>query len=317
MNLSHLHYFRELAQVQHYTKAAHNLFISQPTLSHSIAALEEELDVKLFEKNGRSVKLTTEGALFAQYVEKSLDALEDGIGELQKRKGRLSGKVSLGAIQSVRSAFLPEAVLAYRRTHGNLIELKIDQGSTKELLYNLHTGENDVAITSEVKADGFEFTPLFRQRLVAIVHEGHPLASRASISVTELADMPVYTYREGIIVGAEVSEFLKSHGLDPGDMDLNRDSDDEVILGGIVSRAPVVGLALDSSGLYPYRNLKLIPLEEPEAQQIHPIGVLRLAGKRFDPATRDFIEFLFGFAHNFYHHDDPENANLTSPVVCC
>ena len=315
MNLSHLHYFRELAHVQHYTKTAHNLFISQPTLSHSIAALEEELGVKLFEKDGRTVKLTSDGALFAQYVEKSLDALEDGIGELEKRKGRLSGIVSLGAIQSVRSAFLPEAVLAYRRTHGNLVELKIDQGSTKELLYNLRTGENDLAITSEVKADGFEFTPLFRQRLVAIVHEGHPLASRTSISVTELADMPVYTYREGIIVGAE--EFLKAHGLNPDAMDLNRDSDDEVILGGIVSRAPVVGLALDSSGLYPYRHLKLIPLEEPEAQQIHPIGVLRLAGKRFNPATRDFLEFLFGFAHNFYHYDDPENASLTSPVVCC
>ena len=57
MNLSHLQYFRELAQVQHYTKAAHNLFISQPTLSHSIAALEDELGVKLFEKNGRTVKL--------------------------------------------------------------------------------------------------------------------------------------------------------------------------------------------------------------------------------------------------------------------
>ena len=275
-----------------------------------------KLDCKLFCRAGRGIRLTDEGALFAQYVEKSLDALEDGIGELEKRKGRLSGRVSLGAIQSVRSAFLPEAVLAYRRTHGNLVELKIDQGSTKELLYNLRTGESDLAITSEVKADGFEFTSLFRQRLVVIVHEGHPLASRTSISVTELADMPVFTYREGIIVGAEVSEFLKSHGLDPENMNLNRDSDDEVILGGIVSRAPVVGLALDSSGLYPYRNLKLIPLEEPEAQSIHPIAVLRLAGKRFNPATRDFIEFLFNFAHNFYHYDDPENANLTSPVVC-
>ena len=175
---------------------------------------------------------------------------------------------------------------------------------------------NNLAITSEVKADGFEFTSLFRQRLVAIVHEGHPLAKREHISVTELVDMPIFTYREDIIVGAEVNRFLKDHGLDPESMRLNRDSDDEVILGGIVSRAPVVGLALDSSGLYPFRNLKLIPLEEPEAQGIHPIGVLRLAGKRFNPATRDFMDFLFSFAHDFYHYDDPENANLTSPVVC-
>lgn len=57
MNLSHLQYFRELAQVQHYTKAAHNLFISQPTLSHSIASLEDELGVKLFEKTGERSSL--------------------------------------------------------------------------------------------------------------------------------------------------------------------------------------------------------------------------------------------------------------------
>lgn len=104
MNLSHLQYFRELAQVQHYTKAAHNLFISQPTLSHSIAALEDELGVKLFEKNGRTVKLTDDGALFAQYVERSLDALEDGIGELEKRKGAFLELCALE--QSIRSVQL-------------------------------------------------------------------------------------------------------------------------------------------------------------------------------------------------------------------
>ena len=111
MNLSHLHYFRELARVQHYTKAAHNLFISQPTLSHSIASLEEELGVKLFTKEGRTIKLTDEGALFAQYVEKSLDALEDGIGELEKRKGRLSGRVAWAPFNRCARRFCPKRCL--------------------------------------------------------------------------------------------------------------------------------------------------------------------------------------------------------------
>ncbi len=90
------------------------------------------------------------------------------------------------------------------------------------------------------------------------------------VAASALASLPIcrsYTYREDIIVGTEVSEFLESHGLDLAKMNLNRDSDDEVILGGIVSRAPVVGLALNSSGLYPFRNLKLIPLEEPKPRQ--------------------------------------------------
>lgn len=307
MNLSHLRYFKTLARVQHYTRAAQELFISQSTLSHSIAALEEELDCKLFERSGRSVRLTDDGQLFFTYVEKSLDALDDGIGELDRRRGKLSGIVRMGAIQSVRTAFMPEAVLAYRRTHGTLVDLQIDQGSTKELLYNLRHGENDLAITSEVKADGFEFTPLFRLRLVCIVHKGHPLAARTSVSVKDLADLPLYTYREDIIVGSEVNAFLERHGLDPRALDLNRDSDDEMILGGLVSRAPVVGLCLDSSGLSPYPDLALIPFEEPDSVEFHPIGILRVAGCRLDPATRDFFDFLLQFGRNYY---ETNSANV-------
>ncbi len=309
MNLSQLQYFRELAKVQSYTKAAHNLYASQPTLSHSMAALEEELGCKLFKKTGRTIALTDEGKLFSYYVQESLRSLETGVSELEKRKGRLSGLVKLGAIQSVRTAFLPEAVLAYRRSRGTLVELVINQGSTNELIYNLKQDIDEFAVTSEFKGDGFEFTSLFKQRLVVIVHKGHPFASRSSLSIQELRDIPLYTYREGIIVGSEVNEFLLHHGLDPATMTLNRDSDDEMILGGIVSRAPVVGLGIDSSGLAPYKDLVTIPLQEADAQQIHPIGILKLAGKQLSPAAQDLMSFLIEFAHNYYHEGSGINPN--------
>ena len=88
MNLSHLQYFRELSKTQSYTKAARNLYISQPTLSHSIATLEEELECKLFRKAGRGIVLTDEGKLFSNYVDDSLRVLEKGIIELEKRRGQ-------------------------------------------------------------------------------------------------------------------------------------------------------------------------------------------------------------------------------------
>ena len=61
MNLAQLHYFRKLAQLEHYTQAAQELFISQPSLSASISSMEEELHIKLFQKKGRNVKLTKDG----------------------------------------------------------------------------------------------------------------------------------------------------------------------------------------------------------------------------------------------------------------
>ena len=68
MNLNQLYYFRTLAELEHYTKAAEKLNISQPTLSHSIAAMEKELGANLFEKQGRNVVLTKYGRIYIFYV---------------------------------------------------------------------------------------------------------------------------------------------------------------------------------------------------------------------------------------------------------
>ena len=68
MNLNQLYYFRTLAELEHYTKAAEKLNISQPTLSHSIAAMEKELGANLFEKQGRNVVLTKYGRIYLDFA---------------------------------------------------------------------------------------------------------------------------------------------------------------------------------------------------------------------------------------------------------
>ena len=66
MNLNQLHYFAKLAEVEHYTKAAEELSISQPSLSHAVSSLEKEIGTKLFEKQGRGVVLTKYGKIFIE-----------------------------------------------------------------------------------------------------------------------------------------------------------------------------------------------------------------------------------------------------------
>ncbi len=73
MTLQQLNYFRVLAKIQHYTKAADILLIAQPSLSYSMSQLEKELNVELFERHGRKVKLSYSGEQFLKYVEKALD----------------------------------------------------------------------------------------------------------------------------------------------------------------------------------------------------------------------------------------------------
>lgn len=71
MNLNQLHYFAKLAEVEHYTKAAEELSISQPSLSHAVSSLEKEIGTKLFEKQGRGVVLTKYGKIFKEYVDEA------------------------------------------------------------------------------------------------------------------------------------------------------------------------------------------------------------------------------------------------------
>lgn len=84
MNLNQLYYFKTLAELEHYTKAAEKLNISQPTLSHSISSMEKELGANLFEKQGRNVVLTKYGRIYMFYVENALTQLELGKNQIER-----------------------------------------------------------------------------------------------------------------------------------------------------------------------------------------------------------------------------------------
>ena len=84
MNLYQLRYFTTLAQEEHYTKAALKLHITQPSLTHAIHLLEDELDVALFEKKGRNVVLTKYGKLFLKEIEPILNRLDDSIENIKQ-----------------------------------------------------------------------------------------------------------------------------------------------------------------------------------------------------------------------------------------
>ncbi len=98
MNLTHLRYFAELAHTHHYTRAAQNLCITQPSLSHAIFKMEEELGVPLFEKSGKNTVLTVFGEQFLRSVESSLKTLDNGIDFLQ-RTARGEGLIRLGLVR--------------------------------------------------------------------------------------------------------------------------------------------------------------------------------------------------------------------------
>lgn len=189
MNLNQLRYFVTLAHLEHYTKAAEELKISQPSLSHAMTTLEQELETSLFQKQGRNVTLTKYGKLFLTYVEESLQTLDLGIGKTRAMTGQTRGRVDLAFIYTLGSEFVPELVSDFLRVYEELdVQFHFTVGNTMEVVDGLKSEKYDIAFCSMLEEEpSVEFTPIGEERLVVVVPCGHPLAGKQVVTLEETA----------------------------------------------------------------------------------------------------------------------------------
>lgn len=145
MNLSQLNYFKKLAEVLHYTRAAQELFITQPTLSGAISSLEKELGAPLFERNRRSVLLTPYGEVFYEYVCLALRAIDDGVAAVSARSSASFGTVNLGTTFTTQDHYLSSLIRDFEEAFDKRVIVKVSQGFTNYLTEQLHRGTLDVA----------------------------------------------------------------------------------------------------------------------------------------------------------------------------
>lgn len=268
MNLSQLRYFRKLAEVQHFTRAAEALYITQPALSNSIKQLESELGVPLFEQQGRNVRLTKYGREFNEYVSEGLDVIDKGIQIAQEHANSLSGTIDVGTIFTVQSDYLPALLRTYRSIYGTQVEVRLYQGLTQGLIEKLEDGTYDVCICAYVEnCPDIEFVPVLTQDLIAVLHEDNPLTQKDAISVADLEKAKIVTYRPETSIGSEVKSMTAKLNLE-----IRQWCDDEITLGGEVAVNPgLVGISLDTLGLTPFPELRRLPFADGAGAGAHQV----------------------------------------------
>ena len=255
MNLPQLYYFRKLAEVQHYTEAAKALYITQPSLSDSIASLEKELGVSLFQKKGRSIKLTKYGEEFYQYVSESLSILEHGISLIKEKSGHISGSIDIGCILTLLGDYLPEALDLYQQKNP-LATLNIYHGLSIEVAQGVSCGKYDIGFCSMVDdMPDLVFVPITYQELIAIVQDNHPLADRGAMYLSDLKDYRLITYRDTIPIGKVVRRLLKEKGVEAV-----YSYDDEISIAGRISKSSKVAIVADTLYLRQFNNLSKVRL---------------------------------------------------------
>ena len=186
MTLTELKYIVAVAREKHFGKAAEACFVSQPTLSVAIKKLEEELDLKLFERSANEVTVTPLGEEIVRQAQSVLEQAAN-IKEIAKRgKDPLAGPLKLGVIYTIGPYLLPDLVKqAIERVPQ--MPLMLQENFTVKLLDMLRTGELDAAIMAEPFPDtGLAVAPLYDEPFMVAVPKSHPLAKRKRISAEEL-----------------------------------------------------------------------------------------------------------------------------------
>lgn len=292
MNLSHLYYFRTLARVQHYTRAAEELFITQPTLSNAVSQLEKELGIPLFQKEGRNVRLTKQGREFDEYITQALDLIDKAVDIAHEQAGSPSGAIDLGVIYTIQADYLPPLLRAYRDRYGSGITINTYQGLTTQLVEDLESGRYDVVFGSYVegKDDDLGFIPVDSQRLVAVVHDYSPFAKRESVTIEDLSHSKIYSYSPDIPLGKEVCKICRE--CCDRDLDIHATAEDEITLGSLVDSDPsAIGLVLDTLGLLPFQNLVKVRLSE-VPDDFHKVYLIYRKNVFQPRAVENFIDFV-------------------------
>jgi len=186
MTLTELKYIVAVARERHFGKAAEACYVSQPTLSVAVKKLEEELDIKLFERSANEVSVTALGEAIVRQAQSVLEQAA-AIKEIAKRgKNPLAGPLTLGVIYTISPYLLPALVRQMIQRTPEM-PLMLQENFTVKLLDMLRTGEIDCAILAEPFPDaGLAVAPLYDEPFMAAVPTNHPLASQTEVTSDQL-----------------------------------------------------------------------------------------------------------------------------------
>jgi DNA-binding transcriptional LysR family regulator len=197
----HLRYFLEVAKTLHITRAAEHLHIAQPALTQNIQQLEQELGVKLFERQGRRLSLTEAGRVFAEEADSSLRAFYGAQLAAKRAERGEVGKIVIGFQSTAGISVVPQLLKQLGQRYPGIKVLLREMGSSAQR-NALRQGEIDVAVMYSLPDKEFAHHELIPESLVIALPSAHPLAERESIALKEISD-EIF-----VLAAVEVAELL-------------------------------------------------------------------------------------------------------------
>lgn len=304
MDLLQLRYFKKVAQLKHLTQAAQELYITQPALSQTIARLEKDVGVSLFDRQGRQIRLNEYGKVFLKKVDIALNALDEGRREIADMSGLMRG------IVSIDTTFLPhfsDVINDFRSSYQE-VHFRISQVSTKEMQKHLlESGEIDFCITCmPIERKGFRNLPIQTEEILLVVPPKHRFAKQSNIKLSEVAGEPFIHFKKGHSFRTTTDELCQKAGFTPN---IVCETDDTKTMKDLVNTG--LGLAFTIKSLLDKEKLvHYLHIKEPICKRTY---YLVWSDSRYlSLAARTFRESLIQYSANEGANDKETNYDLES-----
>jgi DNA-binding transcriptional LysR family regulator len=218
MELRHLRYFRAVAEELHFGKAAARLHMAQPPLSQQIRQLERELGVELLIRSTRKVELTPAGRAYLKRAIAVLDAVDDAGHQARRVAQGVEGHLAISCVGSATYSLLPTLVRALRDELPH-VEISVrGEMLAPAQVDALLTGDIDIALLRpSIEHHGIRCEHLRRDRLIAALPAGHPLARRESLHIGDLRaeDFIAHAGQGRSVMGGLLSAVCANAGFAP------------------------------------------------------------------------------------------------------
>jgi len=266
MNYQSLQYFVVLARHEHYTQAAKELFITQSALSKSIAGLEEELGVPLFEKDGRNIRLTKYGRILFDYVDRGISELDSGVERIKELNCPTKGKIKLSISSYPGSDEIPDLLQGFAFAYPD-IGFKIYQSDARSISEKLCSGAVDLGICGEL-IDSDENSPLIQVELYShelglIVSDSSPYANMGFVNFADIAEETFIGYNDDVSITKTILDAVAPTGYTPK---INYYISDGYLISGLVRANLGIGIVPIESHVH-FAGTQLVRIKQPYIEQ--------------------------------------------------
>ncbi len=186
MQLGQIEAFLETARHGNISRAAASLYLTQPTVTSRLQALEAEVGQPLFTRARYGVALTDAGKTLLPYAERALEALRDGAAALRSLRDASEGNLYVGSSSLISAYFLPDVLERFASEHPR-VRVVVRTGHTEDVLRDVLREDVQIGITHELRHPDIESRRVYVDELVLAVHPSHPFTQRPDVTARDIA----------------------------------------------------------------------------------------------------------------------------------